>query len=97
MSLAALFRRLANTNWNQARTPPTARGWYERNHLACPYPDPRDRVISVDFFEPEPDALSIIYPGVWYVYDGVSGLNDASYQNLPWRHAPIGFVPPIEP
>jgi hypothetical protein len=97
MSLAALFRRLANGEWNQAAIPPKARGWYVRDHRACPYPNPRDRIFSADFFEPDPDPLSITYPGVWYVHDAAGGLNDASYQNLPWKHVPIGFVPPVGP
>jgi hypothetical protein len=73
------------TPWYHPPQVPARRGWYERDHRQCEYQDEFDRGISRDWWEPVPDPKDVLYPGVWYVWDPVRGLNDAIHQALPWR------------
>jgi hypothetical protein len=87
------------TDWYRPEQVPARRGWYERDHRRVPYQNREDRRISLDLWEPVRDQRSILYPGVWYVQGEPywyahpltgqrvlsDNINDASYQNLPWR------------
>lgn len=63
--------------WNDGNATPNERGWYLRDYRAMQAKYKSLPPFSVDLWEPDPDIHSILYPGVWYVMDGV-GLNDAA-------------------
>ena len=70
------------TQWFPKDTYPIHRGLYERDWRDTDIIPKESRVISLDFWEPVTSRRSNLYPGVWYVGEE---MNDASYQNLPWR------------
>lgn len=91
---------MKRTAWYRPDQVPAWRGWYERDHRKVrEYQNPADRHISLDLWEPVPDPMDILYPGVWYVNEPgrylnyitheyeyrAECINDASQQNLPWR------------
>lgn len=88
--------------WNAGNTYPSKKGWYERDHRMCDYPNLDERKISMDLWEPTNDPSDLFYPGLWFVvtepylfrnpFTGEQRwvdkpLNDASHQHLPWREA----------
>ena len=88
------------TGWYKPTQYPARKGWYERDHRGCSYPDKTECIISLDIWLPMTDRRDPLYPGVWYVRSGpaywwtnpltgerklMDNINDASQQNLPWR------------
>lgn len=61
-------------------------GWYERDHTGCTnYKDEKDRGIFRDWWMPATRQNKLAAPGMWWTLDPVTGFNDASFQQLPWR------------
>lgn len=61
---------------------PLHAGWYVRDWRGTQVLLVEDRTLTVDWWNPVPDARDILCPGVWYV---LPDINDANEQRLPWR------------
>ena len=72
------------TDWYKPNQVPARRGYYERDHRNVWYIQPDENRIQFDLWEPVKNKRDPLYPGVWYC-DNEYGINDATYQNLPWR------------
>lgn len=75
------------TPWFPPNTYPARRGLYERDWRGVDNLFAEDRAIHMDLWEPDPNPMSICYPGMWYVESklGCNYWERAWEQNLPWR------------
>ena len=70
------------TPWFPRNTYPVRAGLYERDWRFAFHLPENGRIIALDLWELVPYKDHFLYPGVWYV---MQGLLEASHQNLPWR------------
>ena len=82
---AAAVALLKRTKWLHGNQYPVRTGWYERNYSIALINDPRDAGLRFDYFEVIADQSDERFPGKWYTFEPEFGLNEAYYQELPWR------------
>lgn len=70
------------TEWYPADTHPVRGGLYQRDWSHTDILPVGERRVCFDWWEPVNNRCDSLYPGVWYTWPD---LNDATWQNLPWR------------